>query len=243
MLLEGKRSHHGLKTIADSPLWTTFTSIGLNDHKLHDPRIRAMHTRLPNDMGSSGNPIQAKKMSQAPKQPLQQTRDKNASHQENQERDNQSAACFDKGGEAARKTNCCGKTTGARKALSDLIPNNSEEYEKKRPRSELLKKKGSNVPRTVELTSDEDEEGDDSFLRGVKVGRRLWRSGISGSGDSDEEDSPWLQRKVRCVEASRQNTALTKESAPQVQALSKAGPAATSEEVTTCMDDDTERRR
>ncbi|GMF24312.1 unnamed protein product [Phytophthora lilii] len=40
MLLEGKSSNHGLKTIADSPLWTTFTPIGLNNHKGFNIKIR-----------------------------------------------------------------------------------------------------------------------------------------------------------------------------------------------------------
>ncbi|KAE9069695.1 hypothetical protein PF010_g26565 [Phytophthora fragariae] len=64
------------------------------------------------------------------------------------------------------------------------------------------------MPNFINLSSDEDEEDEElPFLQtknsAVKVGKRLRRAGSgSKSVHSDEDDSPWLKRKIRRVETS-----------------------------------------
>ncbi|POM75822.1 Hypothetical protein PHPALM_7022 [Phytophthora palmivora] len=95
------------------------------------------------------------------------------------------------------------KKTGKKRAVSETY---KQQHSKKKKDKEELKDRVFTMPKFTELSSDEDEEDEDlPFLRSnaaVKVRRRLRQPGSAKSTDSDDDDSPWLKRKLRRVKSS-----------------------------------------
>ncbi|POM78904.1 Hypothetical protein PHPALM_3512 [Phytophthora palmivora] len=95
------------------------------------------------------------------------------------------------------------KKTGKKRAVS-------ETYKQQHSKDEAeLKDRVFTMPKFTELSSAEDEEDEEDedlpFLRSnaaVKVRRRLRQPGSTKSANSDDDDSPWLKRKLRRVESS-----------------------------------------